>query len=240
MAFLVHKNPRDKIIRQFIINTFGTRPKKIELYRQAFTHKSYALNHGNDALMSNERLEFLGDAILGAIIADYLCDTFPEKSEGELTEIRAQIVKRNNLNHIALEMGFEPLIDHATDSEIPHTSLAGNALEALIGAIYIDKGYEKTRKALVKALVPNHIHPDEIASLKKNAKSRLLEWGQRERKQISFRSKKITLAEGKDIFEVVVVVNGEKCGQGSAVSKKAAEFEAALQALEKLDGTTSS
>ncbi|MCB0428502.1 MAG: ribonuclease III [Flavobacteriales bacterium] len=204
------------------------------MYHQALTHKSFSQQQGNGA-QSNERLEFLGDAVLGAVVADYLCTIFPDKTEGELTEIRAQVVKRDNLNRIALEMGIHELLIHETDSDLPSTSMAGNAFEALIGALYIDRGYKRTCKGIIHALVPTYIHPEEMGNWKKNAKSRILEWSQREKCAVQFRSKKQVTEDGKELFDVVVIVAGKVMGSATATSKKAAEFDAAHQALEKLE-----
>lgn len=183
-----NKNTKDnKEIVAFIKNIFGFKPGNIFLYVLALRHKSAAAKISDDTKDSNERLEFLGDAILGAIITDYLFKKFPYKDEGFLTETRSKIVSRSSLNKLAQKIGIDKYL--ATSNNLAlHTSptLLGDAFEAIVGAIYLDKGYTFAKKRLIKYIIDIHLNVEELVHTIINYKSRLIEWAQKEKKVVNF------------------------------------------------------
>jgi ribonuclease-3 len=211
----------------------GFRPGKIEIYFKALRHKSAARNIHNDPGLSNERLEFLGDAILDAAVAEYLYYKYENAEEGELTQMKSRIVSRKNLNEMAASTGINPLLE--TDMQATHSrkSIGGNALEALFGAMYIDLGYVKTRKNMLKML--NRY--TDLAALEDEEvdfKSRLYEMAHQKKTGIDFKTK---THDGKNRkqFTSVVFYDREPIGEGSGTSKKKAEQQAAREGLRKLN-----
>ncbi|HPD66132.1 MAG TPA: ribonuclease III [Bacteroidia bacterium] len=205
--------------------------KRIDLYEEALTHKSYKPKSRH-----NEKLEFLGDSIISAIISHYLLILFPKKSEGELSVIRSNIVRRETLNKIAKNIGIDkvlkcnPGLQHEIEGE---SRLLGNALEALIGAIYLDKGYQKTYKIVLSHLIWPYIIENELAEEEKNFKGRLLELSQQKNMDILFETNEV-MKKGVKYFNSIVLVNSAEYGRGVAVKKKEAEQRAAEEAYKKL------
>lgn len=229
------KNPKLKGIKSII----GFTPGQITLYEQAFRHNSFVSQdeHKVPGVHSNERLEFLGDAILDSVVAELLFMTFPLRGEGFLTETRAKIVSREKLAELALKIGLDELLQYGkgvAGNKVIIKSLAGNALEALIGAIYIDKGYVATKKFIIRRLFKNHLDVSEIASLELNFKSRLIEWTQKMKKQIEFELVSEKNDHRTKRYEIRVLIDGEEMGRGQDFSKKKAEQQAAQQACELL------
>jgi ribonuclease III len=173
----------DKVLKQAIKSILGYKPGNIYLYHLAFLHKSATLETFNGIKVNNERLEFLGDAILDAVTADYLFRTFPAKDEGFLTEMRSKIVSRATLNKLSQKMGIDHLIQ--LDGSLSGTlrSFKGDAFEALIGAMYLDKGYDFTRKIILERIIRYYFNIDELVNQEVNFKSRIIEWAQHEKKQ---------------------------------------------------------
>lgn len=207
-------------------NVLGFTPSNLSVYHCALRHKSAATEIKNGVTNSNERLEYLGDAVLGAVIADYVFKKFPYREEGFLTEMRSKIVSRDNLNKLSRKLGLDELIENDRDTAASR-SMHGDALEALIGAIYLDKGYRKAKQFILDRLVKHHMDIDELEATEKNFKSRLIEWVQREKKSISF-----DVIEEKEngkgkLVKVQAMVSGEGMGCGSDFSKKRAEQLAA-------------
>lgn len=212
----------------------GFYPKNIGLYELALVHKSASIRHKDGTLINNERLEYLGDSILDAIISDYLFSLFPNKDEGFLSKIRSKIVKRKHLNLIAEKIGIQQLLVSNTDNcgEIKH--IYGDAFEALIGAVYLDKGYEKTMYFIVHQLIARHINLDEIINSESDYKSRIIEWAQKNHKDILFENEELYQESGKSpIFVSRVRVAYECLGEGRGSSKKEAEQNAAEDAYLK-------
>ena len=166
----------------------GFVPGNLSLYRLAFRHKSVAQNVKKGVKNSNERLEFLGDAVLGSVVAEVLFKLYPFEDEGFLTELRSKIVNRSNLNQLARKLGFEQLIEY--DSRMVNStrqgSLLGDAFEALVGAIYLDKGYDFIKNFLVNHIIKSHIDIHKLEQTETNFKSKLIEWCQRHGKDITF------------------------------------------------------
>ena len=223
----------DKKLSCAIKNIFGFYPGNVFLYQLAFRHKSAAREIINGLKMSNERLEYLGDAVLSSIVADYLFKRFPYKEEGFLTEMRARIVSRTQLNKLSIKLGLDSLIKSEMFSH-QSKSMHGNAFEAFIGALYLDKGYGFTKKIVLKRVVEVHLDIEKIQNEDNNFKSQLIEWSQKERIPIEFKVKdEIGNGFGKQ-YIVELFVNNEVYSNGRDYSIKGAEQIAAGKALEKL------
>ena len=184
---------------------------------------------------SNERLEFLGDAILGAIIAEYLFKKYPYQPEGYLTELRSRIVRRETMNNVALRMGLNKLVQYnQNDKGLSRSHIFGNALEALIGAVYLDQGFENTRKFILNQIVRAYIDLDTMESTDTNYKNQLLSWAQRSGKVLVFESVDEKTEGTRRLFTVGVMIDGELFTTGTGYNKKDAGQVAARSALEKL------
>lgn len=227
------KNCIDKKLSVAILNIFGFKPKNIALYKLAFRHKSMAQQESNGFRHSNERLEYLGDAVLGSCVADFLFKKFPYKDEGFLTEIRSRIVSRQNLNLLSRKLGIDKLILTSRDNQATGTSILGDAFEAFIGALYLDKGYRFTYKIIVNKIIQNHLDLEDLVTKEVNFKSKLIEWSQKEKREIEFEvteesenSKKLKL------YIVNLKIDKKVVAQGTDFSIKKAEQNAAAQAWE--------
>jgi ribonuclease III len=214
----------------------GFYPRKIEIYQQAFRHKSLSLRTKDGHLLNNERLEFLGDAVLNVLVADILFRQFETKNEDFLSKTRSKIVQRNSLNKIAIDLGLNKLIMASTPAEMPHYSIYGNALEALIGAIYIDQGYRKCKHFLEKKILERYVDIDCVACTDVNFKSGLLEWSQHEKASLHFDTQEIQKAEGKTSrFKAFAILNDVSIGEGEGFSKKEAQQQASKMALDRIE-----
>ncbi len=202
----------------------GFYPTYISIYQQAFLHKSLTQHNEFKSFESNERLEFLGDAVLDSIISHYLFSKFPKKDEGYLTKLRSRLVSRQNLNNLGVKIGLQELIKSNLDRA--SKSIYGDALEALIGAIYLDKGYPFAQKFVEKKLLQNHIDVEEIMQTETDFKSRVIEWCQKEKLSFDF---KITEQEEKNekLYIAELHINKISKGSGTAFTKKQAEQLAA-------------
>ena len=214
----------------------GFVPGNLSLYRLAFRHKSVAQNVKKGVKNSNERLEFLGDAVLGSVVAEVLFKLYPFEDEGFLTELRSKIVNRGNLNQLARKLGFEQLIqyDNRMVNSTRQGSLLGDAFEALIGAIYLDKGYDFTKNFLLSHIIKPHIDIHKLEQTETNFKSKLIEWCQRHGKDITFELIENQDGESNKLFTVQASIDGEIMGQGKEFNKKNAEKLAAERACEAL------
>ncbi|MDX9695181.1 MAG: ribonuclease III, partial [Bacteroidales bacterium] len=204
----------------------GFYPRNYKVYKIAFTHKSASIQFDNDKYINNERLEYLGDAILAAVIADYLFSYFPFKKEGFLTKIRARIVSREQLNDIAMKLGLQDLI--VSQLKINGTkNIYGNAFEALIGAIYIDKGYKKTKRFIINRIIKKYININELIQVDSDYKSKLIELAQKNKLEIVFEDSEGEMNEqNTPIFKSSVKLNNKVFGKGSGNSKKEAQQSA--------------
>ena len=212
-------------------------PGNAVLYKMAFRHRSVAKLLKNGTKSSNERLEFLGDAILGSVIAELLFKSYPYKDEGFLTEMRSKIVNRANLNQLARKMGFDRLItfdQKMVNVQTKHHSMLGDAFEALIGAIYLDRGYNFTKEFLLKRIVKPYIDVHTLELTETNFKSKLIEWCQRQGKDISFELIANTEGDSPKLFTVQTLIDGESFGIGKDYNKKNAEKQAAEKTCEAL------
>jgi ribonuclease-3 len=214
----------------------GFVPGNLSLYKLAFRHKSVAQSVKKGVKNSNERLEFLGDAVLGSVVAEVLFKLYPFEDEGFLTELRSKIVNRVNLNQLARKLGFEQLIqyDNRMVNSTRQSSLLGDAFEALIGAIYLDKGYDFTRNFLVNHIIKSHIDIHRLEQTETNFKSKLIEWCQRHGKDITFELIENKEGESNKLFTVQASIDGEIMGTGKEFNKKNAEKLAAERACAAL------
>lgn len=214
----------------------GFVPGNLSLYRLAFRHKSVAQAVKKGIKNSNERLEFLGDAVLGSVVAEVLFKLYPYEDEGFLTELRSKIVNRVNLNQLARRLGFEQLIQYDTRmvNSTRQSSLLGDAFEALVGAIYLDKGYDFTKNFLINHIIKSHIDIHKLEQTETNYKSKLIEWCQRHGKDITFELIENQQGESNKLFTVQVMVDGDVLGSGKEFNKKNAEKLAAERACEAL------
>ncbi|MBC7745169.1 MAG: ribonuclease III [Flavobacterium sp.] len=210
-------------------NLLGFVPGNLNLYRMAFRHRSVAIQTKNGFKTSNERLEFLGDAILGSVVAEVLFKKYPYKEEGFLTEMRSKIVSRINLNQLSRKLGLNELIEFDTKMSIPSKqgSMLGDAFEALIGAVFLDKGYNFTRDFLITQIIKPHVDINQLEFTETNFKSKLIEWCQRHGKDITFEVIKNAEGENVKLFTIQVIIDGEIFGLGIDYNKKNAEKLAA-------------
>lgn len=218
-------------------NILGFVPGNIRLYQMAFRHKSVAVYIKDGVKNSNERLEFLGDAVLGSIIAELLFKLYPYKDEGFLTELRSKIVSRVSLNQLSRKLGFNELIEYdarMVSYPTKQSSLLGDAFEAVVGAVYVDKGYKFTKEFLLTRIIKPHVDIQTLEITETNFKSRLIEWCQHFGKEIQFVHIDNPEGESSRLFSVEVYVNGEVCGLGKDFNKKSAEKLAAEKACEYL------
>lgn len=223
---------KKKTFLQQLCNVLGYAPGKISLYVAALSHRSVK----ERATDNNERLEYLGDAILGSIIADYLFMKYPFKGEGFLTEMRSKMVNRQTLNDIALKMGLKKITSfNKNDNSLRVSQIFGNALEALVGAIYIDKGYTKTQQWVLKKIILPHLYLEDLENIEINQKNKLFSWANRTGKLLEFETLEEKMENGRRLFTVGAVVDGEVIAEGKAFNKKDAGQIAAQQAVEKLN-----
>jgi len=216
----------------------GFYPRRIDLYQQAIRHKSLSIRSEEGILINNERLEFLGDAVLNVLVADILFHHFKTKKEDFLSKTRSKIVQRNSLNKIALELGLDKLLVTSTPIELPHHSIYGNALEALIGAIYLDQGYRSCKHFLEKKILERYVDLERVANLDVNFKSTLLEWSQQEKVSLHFETQEFLKPEGNSAkFKASVVIKGIFISEGFGLSKKEAQQQASKFALEKMESS---
>lgn len=211
-------------------------PYNITLYEQALLHKSSSIKLKDGRWINNERLEFLGDAILDAIVADIVFKEFEYKKEGFLTNMRSKIVQRETLNRLALDLGLDRLIKSSAKTGNHKTHMYGNALEALIGAIYLDQGYRIAKKFVHEQLIVEHLNIETVAQQEVNFKSRLIEWSQKNKIPIDFRLiESFTDDNNNPIFYTAVDIYDIESGTGRGYSKKESQQRAAEEALDKIN-----
>jgi len=232
--FLRKSTVEDKELRKRLESILGFRPKNMSLYHLALTHSSAGLVVKDGVPLSNERLEFLGDAVLGAVAAKYLFKRFPFESEGFLTETRSKIVSRKNLGGLAKKLGLRELVKKEGSLDKGTSSLGGDALEALVGAAFLDRGFELTDKFVVTHLIDNFINLEQLLIEDANFKSRLIEHCQKNKLTFSFETTHENRRRGDSVFETELLINGEPSGSGKGRTKKEAEQAAAKAGCQKL------
>jgi ribonuclease-3 len=227
---LLKKSPEASFEKQ-LKNVLGIKPGNALLYRTALSHRSVK----ETADENNERLEYLGDAVLSAIVADYLFKRYPYKGEGFLTEMRSKMVNRQQLNDIALKMGLKKLTFYNKfDNSLKGSQIFGNTLEALVGAVYLDKGYAKTSNWVLKQIVIPHMFVDDLELIDINLKNKLIGWANKNGKILNFELAQEKMEGSRRLFTINAVLDGEILSQGKGYNKKDASQVAAQVAVEKL------
>ena len=225
---------RNKKLASSLIKILGFSPTHMKLYEMAFIHKSASIVLPDGNIVNNERLEYLGDAILDAIVADYLFRHYPGKHEGFLTKMRSKMVKRKHLNLLALRLGIDKLMVSQTNPVNISKHLYGNAFEALVGAIYIDKGYHRT-SLFISRIIKRYVNLDRLLLTDTDYKSQLIEWAQKHRQEIVFESREEIKANTHlPLFITHVKIANDIVGRGIGNSKKDSEQKAAKIGLEHL------
>jgi ribonuclease-3 len=230
------KDEREKHLFKSVKHLIGANPSNLELYRLAFLHASASKESvAKSYKESNERLEFLGDSVLGMITAAYLFKKFPFKDEGFLTEIRSRMVSRESLNVLGRKLGLEEVIEYENQrkTSLSRSSMYGDALEAFIGAVYLDKGFGFTQKFVTQKILAQYFDLDTVVQNNPNFKSILIEWAQKEGKKVQFTLDEEGVHHNKE-FTAFVLLENEKIAEGKGYSKKKAEQNAAMKACEAL------
>ena len=232
--YLVFPFFRNGKLASSLVKMLGFRPSHMKLYEMAFIHKSASITLPDGNVINNERLEFLGDAILDAIVADYLFRNYPDMDEGSLTKMRSKMVKRKHLNLLAIRLGIDKLIVTHTNPINVSKHLYGNAFEALIGAIYIDKGYQRASQ-FISLIIKRYVNLERLLKTDTDYKSQLIEWAQKQRQEIVFESREeIKTNSHLPVFITHVKISNEIVGKGMGNSKKDSEQKAAKTGLENL------
>ena len=224
----------EKQLKVSLKNILGFSPRNLSLYQQAFRHNSVAKEIKDGVKDSNERLEFLGDSVLSTVIADFLFRKYPYKDEGFLTKMRSKIVSRDHLNQLSVKLGLNKFLSQTMDPGLKHSSMNGDAFEALIGAIYLDKGFSAAQEFMLNRILKFHMDVEKILITETDFKSKIIEWSQRERQDMKF---KVMEENGNGYdkqFIIAVTVQGEIVAQAEHFSKKKAEQLSAEAACTKL------
>ena len=231
---------KDKELYVFIHQVAGFYPRNIQVYRLAMVHRSKPVRLPDGRWTNNERLEYLGDAVLDLAVADYLYRTFPDKHEGFLTSTRAKIVQRESLNRVGSSLHIDAHVRASTHSSSHNSYICGNALEALVGAIYLDQGYERCREFIVERIIKAHFDMRDLVRSEQNFKSRLIEWTQKHHVPIEYQLVD-TYADrdNNPIFKTAVLLGGIFAGDGIGYSKKESHQAASKQALDRLSSDIS-
>jgi len=233
----IRLDEREKFLKKSVTHLIGASPNNLTLYRLAFLHSSASKESiSQNYKESNERLEFLGDSVLGMITATYLFQKFPFKDEGFLTEIRSRMVSRESLNVIGRKLGLEEVIEFEAQrkTSMSRTSMYGDALEAFVGAVYLDKGFAFTQNFIIKKILTQYFDLEAVVQNNPNFKSMLIEWAQKEGKKVSFELDQEGEHHNRE-FTALVMLDGEKISEGKGYSKKKAEQTAARMACEILE-----
>ena len=218
----------------------GFYPRNIQLFQQALLHKSTSIRSEKGRPLNNERLEFLGDAILDAIVGDIVYKHFEGRREGFLTNTRSKIVQRETLNKLAVEIGLDKLVKYSTRSSSHNSYMYGNAFEAFIGAIYLDQGYERCKRFMEEKIFKNYIDLDKMSRKEVNFKSKLIEWSQKSKVEVSFELIEQFLDEDYNpMFHTEIRIEGISAGKGTGYSKKESQQNAAQAALKKIKNDAS-
>ena len=226
---------KEKELFSAIYEMTGFYPRKIEYYQLALMHKSASRRNANGRPLNNERLEFLGDAILDAVVGDIVYRHFKGKREGFLTNTRSKLVQRDTLNKLAQEIGLIQLIKSNDHSTAHNSYVGGNAFEALVGAMYLDRGYNACMAFMQKRILRQLINIDKVAFKEVNFKSKLLEWTQKNRVRMEYKAIRQSKDEsGSPVFECVVLIEGVEGCKGRGYSKKESHQQASRDTLLRL------
>jgi ribonuclease-3 len=227
--------PDKREFRSRLKKILGFKPGNLELYEIAFIHRSATFVLPDGKKVNNERLEYLGDAVLDAILSDYLFEKFPEANEGFLTKIRSRIVNREVLNQLALSMGFNKILVSKINSSHLTKNLYGDAFEALIGSVFLDKGFKKTKNVFIKNVLNKYLDLNQIVKTDTDYKSLVFEWVQKNKSNLIFTyNEEYDFNLKKSVFSAILSIDKQEYGVGHGSSKKEAEQEAANQAWKKI------
>ncbi|MBK7476786.1 MAG: ribonuclease III [Haliscomenobacter sp.] len=222
---------KDKDFVEKLRPLLGFTPSNLGLFKLAFSHRSAPTDSSkNYAIQNNERLEYLGDAVLGTIVAEYLFKKYPDSDEGFLTKMRSKIVKRNSLNRLGDKMGLDVFLNENVNLRLSK-SMLGNAVEALVGAIYLERGYPKTKTYVIQRILRKYLDIHELERIDDNYKSQLLEWCQKQGQSVAYKLVARYKFEKRDRFKVAVLVNGERIAIADDFNKKSAEQTASEKAM---------
>lgn len=224
---------KDKDLTRRLTSLLGFVPANLSIFKLAFSHKSNSTDKGGYATQNNERLEYLGDAVLGTIVAEYLFQKYPNRDEGFLTKMRSKIVKRKSLNMIGDRMGLDVLLNEQNNTRLSR-SMLGNAVEALVGAVYLESGYRRTKRYIVNQILRKYVDIHELERVDDNYKSQLLEWCQKNGRSVNYKLLARYKFEKRDRFRVAVVINGERLAVADDFNKKSAEQNASERAMQAL------
>ena len=230
LFFSFRKSEFEKSVDMLI----GYRSTKMVLFHTAFNHRSLKENPSEN----NERMEFLGDAIISSVVAEYLFKKYPYKGEGFLTEMRSKMVNRQQLNHIAIQMGLKKMTRfNKLDGGLKSSQIFGNTLEALVGAIYLDRQYDFTKKWIIEKMIQPYLFMDELEQIDINIKNKIIGWALKQGKQIDFVLADETLEGRRRLFTINIVIDGEVITSQKGFTKKDASQIAAQKAIEILQIT---
>jgi ribonuclease III len=230
-TYIVNKQEFASRLRKII----GFRTTNLRIYEAAFIHRSASFTLPDGQRINNERLEFLGDAVLDTILSDYLFEKFPDANEGFMTKIRSRIVNKEILNQLAISMGIDKILVSNVSSNNSTRNLYGDALEALIGALFVDKGFKKTKNLFIKRVFNKYLDLGQIVDTDTDYKSLVFEWIQKHKTNLTFEYKEeYDFKLKKSVFSATLIINKEEFGTGQGASKKEAEQEAACKAWVKL------
>jgi len=230
LIFSFRKSEFEKSVYMLI----GYRTTKMVLFHTAFNHRSLKENPSEN----NERMEFLGDAIISSVVAEYLFKKYPYKGEGFLTEMRSKMVNRQQLNHIAIQMGLKKMTRfNKLDGGLKSSQIFGNTLEALVGAIYLDKQYDFTKKWIIEKMIQPYLFMDELEQIDINIKNKIIGWALKQGKQIDFVLADEQLEGRRRLFTINIVIDGEVITSQKGFTKKDASQIAAQKAIEILQIT---
>jgi ribonuclease III len=227
----IFSSKSDRDLRRQLRNVLGLAPVNLDLYKTALSHRS--IREGADE--NNERLEFLGDAVLSSLVAHYLFMRYPYKEEGFLTEMRSKMVNRNQLNEIALKIGLKKITFYNRfDNSLKISQIFGNTLEAVVGAVYLDKGYRKTRNWVNQHIISPHFFMQDLENLDINQKNKLYGWANKNGKNLEFETLDEKIENGRRLFTIGAKIDGVLIAEARAYNKKDASQVAAQIAVEKL------
>ena len=230
---LLHNKGREPYLS--LSKILGFYPDNLQIYEQALLHKSSSVETGDGKWLNNERLEFLGDGILDAAVADIVYKRYPNKREGFLTNTRSKIVQRETMNKVAVQLGLDQMVVYSTKINSHNNHMYGNALEALIGAIYLDQGYDVCYKFIRDVMIEKYIDVDTLVRKEINFKSNLIEWSQKSKVEVSFELIEQFLDEDYNpMFHTEIRIEGIPAGKGTGYSKKESQQNAAQAALKKI------
>jgi len=221
--------------RSCLKNMLGFKPKNLKLYEMALIHRSATFTLPDGEKINNERLEYLGDAVINCILSDYLFEKYSDADEGVMTKVRSRIVNRDILNQLAASLGIDDMLICNVSSMHSKKNLFGDALEALIGAVFLNKGFEKTKKIFINSILNKHLNLETIINTNADYKSLIFEWVQKNKSNLIFKyDEEYDFKQKKSIFTTKLIIDHKELASGHGASKKEAEQEASSIAWKKI------